>query len=145
MKLQELKRKKPSELLALAEDAGIENASSLLKQDMVFTLLKRAAEEGTEITGEGVIEVLQDGFGFLRYPEANYLAGPDDIYVPPAIVKKLGLRTGDTVEGVLRAPKDQERYFAITEVKRVNFEEPEALRHRLNFENLTPLYPEERL
>ena len=145
MKLQELKRKKPNELLAMAEAAGIESASSLLKQEMVFALLKRAAEDGTEITGEGVIEVLQDGFGFLRYPEANYLAGPDDIYVPPAIVKKLGLRTGDTVEGVLRAPKNEERYFAISEVKQVNFEPVESLRHRLNFENLTPLYPDQRL
>lgn len=145
MKLQELKRKKPNELLDMAEAAGIESASSLLKQEMVFALLKRAAEDGTEITGEGVIEVLQDGFGFLRYPEANYLAGPDDIYVPPAIVKKLGLRTGDTLEGVLRAPKNEERYFAMTEVKLVNFEPVESLRHRLNFENLTPLYPEQRL
>ena len=145
MKIQELKRKKPNELLQMTEGAGIENASSLLKQEMVFALLKKAAEEGTEITGEGVIEVLQDGFGFLRYPEANYLAGPDDIYVPPVIVKKLGLRTGDTVEGVLRAPRGEERYFAMTEVKLVNFEPIENLRQRLSFENLTPLYPEERL
>lgn len=145
MKLQELKRKKPNELMQMAEDAGIESASSMLKQEMVFALLKKAAEEGTEITGQGVIEVLQDGFGFLRYPEANYLAGSDDIYVPPAIVKKLGLRTGDTVEAVLRAPKGEERYFALSEVKLVNFEPVENLRHRLSFENLTPLYPEERL
>ena len=145
MKLQELKRKKPNELLEMAEQTGIENASSLLKQEMVFAILKKAAEDGTEITGEGVIEVLQDGFGFLRYPEANYLAGPDDVYVPPQIVKKLGLRTGDTIEGVLRAPKGEERYFAIQEVKLVNFESTENLRHRLSFENLTPLYPEQRL
>ena len=144
MKLQELKRMKPNELLALAEKAGVENASSLLKQEMVFTLLKQRAENGEEITGEGTIEVLQDGFGFLRYPEANYLAGPDDVYVPPAIVKKLGLRTGDTVEGIIRAPKNEERYFALTEVKLVNFEPVENLRQRVNFDNLTPLYPEER-
>ncbi|PZP86219.1 MAG: transcription termination factor Rho [Azospirillum brasilense] len=145
MKLQELKRMKPGELLALAEQAGIENASSLLKQEMVFALLKKRAEDGEEITGEGVIEVLQDGFGFLRYPEANYLAGPDDIYVAPHHVKKLGLRTGDTVEGVIRSPKNDERYFALTEVKQVNFEPVENLRHRVNFDNLTPLYPESRL
>lgn len=145
MKLQELKRMKPNELLALAEKAGIENASSLLKQEMVFALLKKRAEDGEEITGEGVIEVLQDGFGFLRYPEANYLAAPDDIYVAPHHVKKLGLRTGDTVEGVIRAPKNDERYFALTEVKLVNFEPVENLRQRVNFDNLTPLYPESRL
>ena len=145
MKIQELKRKKPNELLQMTETAGIESASGMLKQEMVFALLKKAAEEGTEITGEGVIEVLQDGFGFLRYPEANYLAGSDDIYIPTQIVKKLGLRTGDTVEGVLRAPKGEERYFTLTEVKLVNFEPIENLRQRLSFENLTPLYPEERL
>ncbi len=144
MKLQELKRMKPNDLLALAEQAGIENASSLLKQEMVFALLKKRADEGEEITGEGTIEVLQDGFGFLRYPEANFLAGPDDIYVTPSIVKKLGLRTGDTVEGVIRAPKGEERYFALTEAKLVNFEPLENLRQRVNFDNLTPLYPEER-
>jgi transcription termination factor Rho len=144
MQLQELKRKRSDELLTMAEEAGVENASSLMKQDMVFAIMKRRAESGEEITGSGTIEVLQDGFGFLRYPEANYLAGPDDIYVTPSIVKKLGLRTGDTVEGVIRAPKNEERYFALTEVKAVNFESPEKLRHRLAFENLTPLYPEER-
>jgi transcription termination factor Rho len=111
---------------------------------MVFTIMKRRAEEGEDIIGSGVIEVLQDGFGFLRYPEANYLAGPDDIYVAPAIVKTLGLRTGDTVEGPIRAPKEGERYFALNEAKQVNFEPVEALRHRVNFDNLTPLYPEER-
>jgi len=145
MKLQELKRLKSHELLAKAEEAGVENASSLLKQEMVFSILKKRAENGEEITGEGVIEVLQDGFGFLRYPEANYLAGPDDIYVAPHHVKKLGLRTGDTVEGVIRSPKNDERYFALTEVKQVNFEPVENLRHRVNFDNLTPLYPESRL
>jgi len=142
MKLQDLKRKHPDELLKMAEQYGVENVNSMLKQEMVFAILKRMAEQGEEITGAGVIEVLQDGFGFLRYPEANYLAGPDDIYVTPSIVKKLGLRTGDTVEGVLRAPKDQERYFAMNVVKSVNFEEPERCRHRVNFDNLTPLYPE---
>ena len=141
MKLQDLKRKHPDELLNMAESYGVENASSMLKQEMVFTILKRMAEEGEEITGEGVVEVLQDGFGFVRYPEANYLAGPDDIYVAPAIVKKLGLRTGDTIEGVLRPPRDQERYFAMNTVRKVNFEDPESCRHRVNFDNLTPLYP----
>jgi transcription termination factor Rho len=145
MKLQELKRKHPDELLTLAETHGIENPSSMLKQEMVFAILKRMAEGGQEITGIGVIEVLQDGFGFIRYPEANYLAGPDDIYVGPAIVKKFGLRTGDTVEGVLRAPKDQERYFAMQTVRSVNFEDPDSCRHRVNFDNLTPLYPEQRM
>jgi transcription termination factor Rho len=145
MKLQDLKRKHPDELLKMAEQYGVENVNSMLKQEMVFAILKRMAEQGEEITGAGVVEVLQDGFGFLRYPEANYLAGPDDIYVAPAIVKKIGLRTGDTVEGVLRAPKDQERYFALQQVKSVNFEEPEKCRHRVNFDNLTPLYPEKRL
>ena len=145
MKLQDLKRKPTNELLTMAEEAGIENASSLLKQEMVFAILKRRAEAGEEITGAGVIEVLQDGFGFLRSSEANYLAGPDDIYMAPAIVKRLSLRTGDTVEGVIRAPKNDERYFAMVEVKLVNFEDVANLRHRVNFDNLTPLYPEERL
>lgn len=145
MKLQDLKRKKPDELLEMAESYGLENASSMLKQEMVFTILKRMAEEGEEITGEGVVEVLQDGFGFIRYPEANYLAGPDDIYVPPSMIRRFGLRTGDTIEGKLRAPKDQERYFAMQEVRRVNFDDPESCRHRVNFDNLTPLYPTERL
>jgi len=145
MKLQDLKRKHPDELLAMAEEYGIESPSSMLKQEMVFAILKKKAEQGEEIIGSGVIEILQDGFGFIRYPEANYLAGPDDVYVPPAIVKKIGLRTGDTVEGKLRAPRDQERYFALGEVTSVNFEAPEACRHRVNFDNLTPLYPEQRL
>ena len=145
MKLQELKRKHPDELLAMAEKLGIENASTMLKQEMVFTILKRMADDGQEIIGLGVIEVLQDGFGFLRYPEANYLAGPDDVYVAPAHIKKFGLRTGDTVEGVVRAPKDQERYFALTSIKAINFEDPDKCRHRVNFDNLTPLYPEQRL
>jgi transcription termination factor Rho len=145
MKLQELKRKHPDELLSMAEKLGIENASTMLKQEMVFTILKRMADDGQEIIGAGVIEVLQDGFGFLRYPEANYLAGPDDVYVAPSHIKKFGLRTGDTVEGIVRAPKDQERYFALTTIKEINFEDPEKCRHRVNFDNLTPLYPESRL
>jgi transcription termination factor Rho len=145
MNLQELKRKHPDELLKMAEELEIENPSSMLKQEMVFTILKRMAEEGEGISGTGVVEVLQDGFGFMRYPEANYLAGPDDIYVAPNLIKKHGLRTGDTVEGVLRAPKDQERYFALSEVKQVNFEDVQSTRARVNFDNLTPLYPEERL
>jgi len=145
MKLQELKKKNANELLAMTEQYGLENASSMRKQEMIFNLAKRMAEQGEEITGAGVIEVLQDGFGFLRAPEANYLAGPDDIYIPPAIVRKYGLRTGDTLEGVLRAPKDQERYFALGTVTAINFEDPERCRHRVNFDNLTPLYPEERI
>lgn len=145
MKLQDLKRKHPNELLAMAEEYGIESPSSLLKQELVFAILKKKAEQGEEIIGSGVIEVLQDGFGFIRYPEANYLAGPDDIYVSPSIVKKIGLRTGDTIEGKLRAPKEQERYFALAEVTSVNFESPESCRLRVNFDNLTPLYPESRL
>jgi transcription termination factor Rho len=145
MKLQELKRKNADELLALAEQYGVENASSMRKQEMTFAVAKRMAEQGEEITGEGVIEVLQDGFGFLRSPEANYLAGPDDIYISPAQVKRFGLRTGDTLEGLVRSPKDQERYFALTQLNRINFEEPDKCRHRVNFDNLTPLYPESRL
>ena len=145
MRLQDLKSKKPDELLAMAEQYGVENVGNMLKQEMVFAILKRMAEQGEEIIGLGVIEVLQDGFGFLRYPEANYLAGPDDIYVAPQIVRKIGLRTGDTVEGILRAPKNEERYFALNHVKSVNFDEPEKCRHRVNFDNLTPLYPEQKL
>ncbi|MBN8544036.1 MAG: transcription termination factor Rho [Alphaproteobacteria bacterium] len=145
MRLQDLKSKKPNELLEMAEQYGVENVGNMLKQEMVFAILKRMAEQGEEIIGVGVIEVLQDGFGFLRYPEANYLAGPDDIYVAPQIVKKIGLRTGDTVEGILRAPKNEERYFALNHVKSVNFDEPEKCRHRVNFDNLTPLYPEQKL
>lgn len=145
MRLKELKAKKPDELLQLAEEYEIENASSMLKQEMIFAILKQMAEKDEEIIGEGVIEVLQDGFGFLRSPEANYLAGPDDIYVSPSQIKKFGLRTGDTVEGEVRAPKDNERYFALVKVKSLNFEEPERARHRVAFDNLTPLYPEQRL
>ncbi len=145
MNLDELKKKSPNELLALAEEQGVENASNLRKQDMMFAILKSLAERGEEISGGGVIEILSDGFGFLRSPEANYLAGPDDIYVSPSQVRRFGLRTGDTVEGQIRAPKDGERYFALLKVNRINFNEPERARHRVNFDNLTPLYPDERL
>jgi len=145
MKLQELKLKTPDELLKLAEDAGLENASTMLKQEMIFGILKKQAEKGEAITGEGVIEVLQDGFGFLRSPLANYLAGPDDIYVSPSQIRRFSLRTGDTVSGEIRAPKEGERYFALLKVNTINFDEPEAVRHRINFDNLTPLYPERRI
>jgi transcription termination factor Rho len=145
MKLQELKLKTPDELLQLAEAAEIENASTMLKQEMIFAILKKQAEKGEAITGEGVIEVLQDGFGFMRSPLANYLAGPDDIYVSPSQIRRFGLRTGDTVSGEIRAPKDGERYFALLKVNTINYDEPEAVRHRINFDNLVPLYPERRI
>jgi transcription termination factor Rho len=145
MHLKDLKRKAPADLVAMAEELGIESASTLRKQDLMFAILKVEAENGTEIIGEGTIEVLPDGFGFLRSPEANYLAGPDDIYVSPNQVRKFGLRTGDTVEGEVRAPKDGERYFALTKLQTVNFDDPDAVRHRVNFDNLTPLYPESKL
>jgi transcription termination factor Rho len=145
MNLQELKRKTPAELLAFAEELEIENASSLRKQDMMFAVLKQLAENDVPISGDGVLEVLSDGFGFLRSPEANYLAGPDDIYVSPSQVRRFGLRTGDTVEGQIRSPRDGERYFAALKINRINFEEPDRLRHRINFDNLTPLYPEEKI
>jgi transcription termination factor Rho len=145
MNLEELKRKTPAELLAFAEELQIENASSLRKQDMMFAILKQLAENDVTISGDGVLEVLTDGFGFLRSPESNYLAGPDDIYVSPNQVRRFGLRTGDTVEGEIRSPRDGERYFAMIKVTRINFEEPDRLRHRINFDNLTPLYPEEKL
>lgn len=145
MNLQELKRKTPDELLVLAEKYGVENASTLLKQDIIFSILKNLAEQDTVITGDGVIEVLQDGFGFLRSPNANYLAGPDDIYVSPSQIRRFGLRTGDTVEGEIRAPKDGERYFALLKVNTINFDQPEKLRHKINFDNLIPVYPNEKL
>ena len=145
MHLKELKKKTSAELVEMAEEYGVESASTLRRQDLMFAILKEVAEDGEEIFGIGTIEVLPDGFGFLRSPEANYLAGPDDIYVSPNQVRKWGLRTGDTVEGEIRAPKDGERYFAITKLKQVNFDDPEAVRHRVNFDNLTPLYPNERL
>ncbi len=145
MNLQDLKRKTPADLLEFAESLHIENASTLRRQDMMFAILKQLAETDTAIMGDGVLEVLPDGFGFLRSPEANYLPGPDDIYVSPSQVRRFGLRTGDTVEGQIRAPKDGERYFALLKVNKINFDEPEKIRHRINFDNLTPLYPDERL
>jgi transcription termination factor Rho len=145
MNLDELKRKTPAELLAFAEELQIENASSLRKQDMMFAILKQLAENDVPISGAGTLEMLTDGFGFLRSPEANYLPGPDDIYVSPNQVRRFGLRTGDTVEGEIRSPRDGERYFAMIKVTRINFEEPDRLRHRINFDNLTPLYPEEKI
>ena len=145
MHLQDLKSKSPADLLAFAEELTIENASTLRKQDMMFAILKQLAENDVSIFGRGVLETLADGFGFLRSPEANYLPGPDDIYVSPSQVRKFGLRNGDTVEGEIRSPKDGERYFALLKVKQINFEEPDVVRHRINFDNLTPLYPDERL
>ncbi|MEX1146882.1 MAG: transcription termination factor Rho [Sphingomonadales bacterium] len=145
MNLQDLKNKAPADLLALAEELEIENASNLRKQDMMFAILKKFADADQEISGSGVIEVLQDGFGFLRSPEANYLPGPDDIYVSPSQIRRFGLRTGDTVEGVIRAPKEGERYFALLKVTHINFEEPEKARHKVHFDNLTPLYPTSKL
>ena len=145
MNFKELKAKSPADLLAYAEELEIENASTLRKQDIFFAILKRLAENDVPIFGEGVIEVLQDGFGFLRSPEANYLPGPDDIYVSPSQVRRFSLRTGDTVEGQIRSPKDSERYFALLKVNEINFEDPEQVRYRTNFDNLTPLYPDERL
>src|SRR5881275_488873 len=141
MNLQELKRKTPAELLAFAEELQIENASSLRKQDMMFAILKQLAENDVAIYGDGVLEILQDGFGFLRSPEANYLPGPDDIYVSPSQVRRFSLRTGDTVEGQIRSPKDGERYFALIKVNKINFEDPDKQRHKVHFDNLTPLYP----
>ncbi|MDE0277385.1 MAG: transcription termination factor Rho [Defluviicoccus sp.] len=145
MNLQELKQKSPADLLTYAEELEIENASTLRKQDMMFAILKQLAENDVVISGNGVLEVLQDGFGFLRSPEANYLPGPDDIYVSPSQIRRFGLRTGDTVEGQIRSPKDGERYFALLKVNLINFEDPERIRHRINFDNLTPLYPEEKI
>lgn len=145
MHLQELKSKTPQDLLAFAEDLEIENASVLRKQDMMFAILKQLADNDLPIYGTGVLETLPDGFGFLRSPESNYLPGPDDIYISPSQVRRFGLRTGDTVEGQIRAPKDGERYFALLKVNQINFEDPDAVRHRINFDNLTPLYPEQRL
>ena len=145
MHLKDLKKQTPAELVTMAEELGVEGASTLRKQDLMFSILKVRADTGAEINGSGTIEVLNDGFGFLRSPEANYLAGPDDIYVAPSVVRRFGLRTGDTVEGEIRAPKEGERYFALTRVSAINFDDPEAVRHRVNFDNLTPLYPDEKL
>ncbi|WP_338665132.1 transcription termination factor Rho [Pararoseomonas sp. SCSIO 73927] len=145
MHLSELKAKSPGDLLAFAEETGVENASSLRKQDMLFAILKQLADNDQAIYGDGTLEILSDGFGYLRNPQSNFLPGPDDIYVSPAQVRRFALRTGDTVEGQIRAPKDGERYFALLKVNSVNFEPPEAVRHRVNFDNLTPLYPTRRL
>jgi transcription termination factor Rho len=144
LKLSELKAKSPTDLLAFAEQLEVENASSMRKQDMMFAILKELAERDVEIHGSGVLEVLQDGFGFLRSTEANYLPGPDDIYVSPSQIRRFALRTGDTVDGLIRGPKDGERYFALLKVGSINFEDPEAARHKVHFDNLTPLYPDER-
>jgi transcription termination factor Rho len=145
MHLLDLKKKTPAELVAMAEELGVEQASTLRKQDLLFGILKALADHGEEITGSGTIEVLADGFGFLRSADANYLAGPDDIYVPPAMVRRFGIRTGDTIEGEIRAPRDGERYFSLVKLVKINFDDPEVLRHRVNFDNLTPLYPDEKL
>lgn len=144
-KLSDLKAKSPAELLVFAEELEIEAAASLRKQDMMFAILKELADQDTEIIGSGVLEVLQDGFGFLRSSDVNYLPGPDDIYVSPAQIRRFALRTGDTVEGPIRAPKDGERYFALLKVNSINFEDPDKVRHKVHFDNLTPLYPDERL
>jgi transcription termination factor Rho len=145
MNLKDLKEKSPADLLAYAEELEIDNASTLRKQDMMFAILKQLAVNEVAIYGSGVLEVLQDGFGFLRSPEANYLPGPDDIYVSPSQVRRFGLRTGDTVDGQIRSPKDGERYFALLKVNEINFDPAENARHRINFDNLTPLYPDEKL
>src|ERR1700744_2269436 len=145
MSLQELKEKPAADLVVFAEALEIENANSMLKQDMMYAILKALAEEGVDISGSGTMEVLQDGFGFLRSPESNYLAGPDDIYVSPSQIRRFGLRTGDTVAGEIRAPKDGERYSALVKVNTINDDDPEAVRHRINFDNLTPLYPKRRI
>jgi transcription termination factor Rho len=145
IKLHELKVKSPTELLAFSEGLEVENASTMRKQELMFAILKQLAARETEILGEGVVEVLPDGFGFLRSSDSNYLPGPDDIYVSPTQIRKFGLRTGDTVEGPIRGPKDGERYFALLKVSTINFEDPEKTKHKINFDNLTPLYPDERL
>jgi transcription termination factor Rho len=145
IKLQDLKSKSPTELLAIAEEMTVENASTMRKQELMFAILKKYAEKDVDIIGNGVIEVLQDGFGFLRSSDSNYLAGPDDIYISPSQIRKFSLRTGDTVEGHIRSPKDGERYFALLQLNTINFEDPEKMRHKINFDNLTPLYPDKRL
>ena len=145
MNIQELKKKSSEHLIAQAEELGIENASTLRKQEILFAILKKLAEKGEEITGGGVLQLLQDGFGFLRAMESNYLPGPDDIYISPSQIRRFGLRTGDTVEGPVRAPKDGERYFALLQVSKINFEDPEKARHKIAFDNLTPLYPNKQL
>ncbi len=145
LNLAQLKAKTPADLLAMAEEWEIENAPSMRKGEMMFSLLKEHAEEGWEIGGDGVLEVLQDGFGFLRSPEANYLPGPDDIYVSPEMIRQFSLRTGDSIEGVIKAPSENERYFSLTKATKINFDDPEKAKHKVHFDNLTPLYPDERL
>jgi len=145
MNLQELKSKSPTELISQAEKLEIENPSTLRKQEILFAILKKLAQKNEQITGGGVLEVLQDGFGFLRAIESNYLPGPDDIYVSPSQIRKFGLRTGDSVEGEIRAPKDSERYFALLKVDKINFDDPEKARNKIAFDNLTPLYPDQQL
>ena len=145
MNIQELKGKTSEQLIEEAEKLGIENASTLRRQEILFAILKKHAEKGEEITGGGVLQLLQDGFGFLRAIESNYLPGPDDIYVSPSQIRRFGLRTGDTVEGEVRAPKDAERYFALLKVNKINFDEPEKGRNKIAFDNLTPLYPNKRI
>ncbi len=145
MKLQELKSKKPTDLITFAESLEVENASVMRKQELMFAILKKLASQEVEIIGEGVVEVLQDGFGFLRSANANYLPGPDDIYISPSQIRRFSLKTGDTVEGPIRSPKEGERYFALLKVNTINFEDPEKIRHKIHFDNLTPLYPNERL
>ena len=145
MNLQELKSRSPAELLAFAEELEVENCNTMRKQDMMFAILKQLAKKNVPISGVGVLEVLQDGFGFLRSPEENYLPGPDDIYVSPSQVRRFGLRTGDIVEGEIRAPKDSERYFALLRVGLIGNEAPDRLKHRINFDNLTPLYPDRKI
>ena len=143
--LSELKSQSPKTLLAMAEELGIENASTMRKGEMMFQILRERAEAGWQVSGEGVLEVLQDGFGFLRSPEANYLPGPDDIYVSPDMIRQYSLRTGDTIDGVINAPEESERYFTLTRVVKINFQGPERIRHKIAFDNLTPLYPDKRL
>ena len=145
LNLSDLKVKSPKDLLSMAEDLEIENASTMRKGEMMFQILRERADEGWEIAGDGVLEVLQDGFGFLRSPEANYLPGPDDIYVSPNMIRKYSLRTGDTIEGLIKSPEDNERYFALIEAHQINFQDPDKAKHKIAFDNLTPLYPDERL
>ncbi|GIR46600.1 MAG: transcription termination factor Rho [Alphaproteobacteria bacterium] len=145
MHLQDLKKKKTHELLELAAEHEIENAANMRRQDIMFSILKSVADKGTSIHGDGVIDILQDGFGFLRAPESNYLPGPDDIYVSPSQIRRFGLRNGDTVEGEIRQPKDNERYFALLKVTTINFESPDKIRNKINFDNLTPLYPNDKI
>ena len=145
LKLQDLKEKSAGDLIEFAKENGVENASSLRKQELYFAILQNLAEQEIEILGQGVIEVLQDGFGFLRSSDANYLPGPDDVYISPSQIRKFSLRTGDTVEGYIRGPKEGERYFALVKVNLINFEDPKNMRTKVHFDNLTPLYPEEAL